>query len=102
MNAGHVTTQQIALGLADVRNSPRDEGTLKAIVVRPTADKRALREVARLSRASGVEGDKWATSCWLKLPDGQPDPRAQVSLMNARILRLISREEDRICLGETT
>jgi hypothetical protein len=93
------TKDQILSGLHHVTDSPTDGGILEFIVVRPSVGARELRARAYLSRESGVDGDRWPTSRWLTLPDGRPDPRVQVSLMNARILRLVSGGVERISLA---
>jgi MOSC domain-containing protein YiiM len=88
------TTDQIVYGLPDVRRSPSDEGKLEFIFIRPAAAERDVRRKVYISPEGGVEGDRWLNSCWLKLPDGRPDPRVQVSLMNVRILKLISGSDE--------
>jgi hypothetical protein len=85
-----LNTAQISFGLPDVMASPNDQGRLEVIVIRPAAAEREHRQQVSISTERGVEGDRWLSSSWLKLPDGRPDPRVQVSLMNARLLRLIS------------
>ncbi len=99
MKVEHLTTEQIEAGLSDVLASPEDRGKLEAIVIRPETDKRELLEAVFLSPDGGVEGDRWAAACWRRLSDGRPDPDVQVSLMNARILRLIARDDQRIGLA---
>ena len=99
MKVEHLTTEQIEAGLSDVLASPEDQGKLEAIVIRPETDQRELLEEVFLSPERGVEGDYWAAASFLRLPDEQPDPRVQVSLMNARILRLIARDDQRIGLA---
>jgi hypothetical protein len=89
-----LTTEQISSGLPDVLASPSDEGQLELIVIRPAAAERELPRRVYISSEGGVEGDRWLSASWLKLPDGRPDPRAQVSLMNARLLRLISGSDE--------
>ena len=79
--------------------SPKNQGELKAIFIRPEVNQREQLTAARLSPEGGVEGDRWATSTTLRLADGTPDPRTQVSLMNVRILQLIANAEDRIALA---
>jgi MOSC domain-containing protein YiiM len=79
--------------------SPRDQGRLEAIVVRPASNERRTLTAARLTPEAGVDGDRWATDSYYKRPDGTPDPRAQVSLMNVRFLRQIAGREDAICLA---
>lgn len=100
MKGAHLTTEQIEAGMPEVLASPQDRGSLEAIVVRPGEDERELRQTARLSPEAGLEGDRWlGSSDGLLLPDGRPDPRAQVSLMNTRILRLIAVDEERMALA---
>jgi MOSC domain-containing protein YiiM len=94
-----VTTAQLAAGMSDVAGSPSDGGTLELIVIRSAVGKRERREQVRVSPENGVDGDRWRTICWLSLPDGSPDPRVQVSLMNARILRLIAGTDERMALA---
>lgn len=94
-----LTTDQIVSGLPQVKDSPADGGKVEFIVVRPSEGVRELRESVYVSSESGVEGDKWKTSRGHDTPDAGPDPRVQVTLMNARILRLISGGEERMPLA---
>ena len=100
METAHLSEEAIEAGLAGVLASPRDGGRLAAIVIRPAEDERQLCQSAWLSPEGGVEGDRWATeSGWLAQPDGRPDRRVQVSIMNARLLRMIAGQEERIKLA---
>lgn len=94
-----LTALELEQGLAEVLVSPRDEGLLQAIFVRPQENERRRLSTAELSPGGGVEGDRWASDHWQKLPDGRSDPQSQVSLMNARLLRLIAGEEDAMSLA---
>lgn len=95
-----LNTDQLKFGMDDVLASPDDEGALEFIVIRPKKGKREFLRKVYLSPEGGVEGDRWRSSPWLKLADGRPDPRVQLSLMNARLLRLISGDEEReMCLA---
>lgn len=95
----HRTAAELEQGLAHVLASPQDTGLVQAIFVRPRENERRSLTTAELSPAGGVAGDRWATGHWQKLPDGRPDPRSQVSLMNSRILKLIAGEEAAMCLA---
>ncbi len=95
----HRTAIELELGLTDVHASPQDVGLLEAIFVRPRQNERVRVTSAELSPAGGVAGDRWALDHWQKLPDGSPDPRSQISLMNARILRLIAGDENAMGLA---
>jgi MOSC domain-containing protein YiiM len=93
------TTDQIAEGMQEVLSSPTDDGELMLIVVRPSDGERKLPVSVYISAEAGVEGDKWRTSSGSDKRDGGPDPRVQVTLMNARILKLISGGEERMPLA---
>ena len=94
-----MNTEQIVGGMSHVTASPADGGRLELIIVRPAEGERVLPESVRVSPEQGVEGDKWRHSRGHDTPDDGPDPRTQVTLMNARILRLISGEEGRMPLA---
>jgi len=95
----HLSALQLEQGLADVLASPRDEGRLEAIVVRPASNERKLLTTAKLTPEGGIEGDRWVNDSFFKLPDGRSDPNNQLSLMNARILRQISMDDEAISLA---
>lgn len=63
-----------------------------AIVLRPAVDQRELVPVAELDVEQGVLGDTWRSRGNRHMPDGAADPRAQVTIMNARFARLIAGE----------
>jgi MOSC domain-containing protein YiiM len=91
----HLSTAELEAGLPEVLTSPQDQGLLQAIVIRPATDQRELRTSAQLSPERGIEGDRWVSDNH----HGEPNPRSQVSLMNARFLRLIAGGEDAITLA---
>ena len=86
MKVEFLTKAQIEEGLPQVLDSPRGEGKLEAIFARPAVDERRSLEEASLSPESGLEGDRWISSGG----DSGPDPRGQLSLMNARFLDLVA------------
>ena len=91
----HLTTEQIETGLSTVRQSPKDHGVLRAIVIRPTVNERVSLKQAELSPEGGIHGDAWANGCWMSLPDGRPHPDVQISITNARFMDLIAQDESR-------
>lgn len=95
----HRSAIELEQGLSEVLESPRDEGRLEAIVIRPASNERRVLQSARLTPEGGVEGDRWVTESYYRLKDGRSDPCCQVSLMNARFLRQIAGSEDAICLA---
>ena len=89
--AKHLTMGELNVGLSDIRQSPKDIGILKAIVIRPRTDERVTLNECEISPELGVHGDNWAQGCWLSLPDGRPHPDVQVAIMNARTIALIAQ-----------
>jgi polynucleotide kinase-phosphatase len=92
---GETTGETDEFGLPQIRQSPTDDGLLKAIVIRPATDERVSLTECEISPELGVHGDNWADGCWMSLPDGRPHPDVQVAIMNARTIALIAREESR-------
>ena len=91
----HLTEQEITDGLAEVLRSPPNHGLLNAIVIRPGHEERRSLQTCRLSPEGGTEGDEWSRGCWLKLPDGSPDPNVQICIMNSRMIDLVAGEKAR-------
>jgi MOSC domain-containing protein YiiM len=91
----HLGLEELRQGLEGIRQSPKDRGVLKAIVIRPETDARVSLPRCELSPDGGVHGDNWAKGCWMSLPDGRPHPDVQVTIMNARSIALIAQEEAR-------
>ncbi|HEX4906642.1 MAG TPA: MOSC domain-containing protein [Acidimicrobiales bacterium] len=73
-------------GLAHIRRSPADVGTLDMIVRRPSVGTREVVEVAELDTVVGLVGDSWATR-------ERVDPEAQLNVMNARMAALLAPDE---------
>lgn len=95
----HRSAVELEQGLADVLQSPADVGRLESIVVRPATNERRTLSTTTLSPEVGVAGDRWSTDSFDHGEGGGPDPRCQVSLMNARFLRQIAVTDDAICLA---
>jgi MOSC domain-containing protein YiiM len=92
MAGAYLTVEGLEAALVEMVASPRDGGRVEMIVVRPSEDKRLVKDSVRLSPEGGVEGDYWAET------EGV-EPGAQVSLMNARLLRLLAGDEGRMALA---
>jgi len=91
----HRTPEQLEAGLGAIRESPRDEGIVDWIVCRPAAGERTVLDAATLDVDGGLVGDSWIARTSRKMPDGQPHPDAQVTLMNARVIALLAGDRDR-------
>ena len=91
----HLSLDQLNDGLSGIRQSPVDNGVLKAIVIRPATNERVSLTECEVSPELGVHGDNWAKGCWMSLPDGRPHPDVQIAIMNARTISLIAEDRDR-------
>ena len=93
INPLHKPIAELEVGLAQLLEAPQDRGNLELIVIRPTKEQRQILDEAWLSPEAGVQGDNWAKGCWKSLPDGRPDPDVQVTIMSARLARLVMGED---------
>ena len=90
----HLSTDELAAGLDDIRSSPADGGTLDLIVRRPAVDQRELLEEGELSLQEGLAGDTWKDRGSRRTDDGGPHPDMQLNLINSRLSRLVAGDED--------
>jgi MOSC domain-containing protein YiiM len=81
--------------LDHIREAPADAGTVELIAVRPVEDQREILTEARLDLHEGVVGDTWRARGSSRMPDGGPNPEAQLTLMNARAAAAIAGERER-------
>ncbi len=95
----HLTTDELAAGLAEVLAAPTDDGTLELIVRRPGVDGREVLEVGGLDVAEGLVGDNWSQRASSRTDDGGPHPDMQLNLINSRLLALISPDPERRALA---
>ena len=84
------TQEELEAGLAVIRRSPVDEGTVELIVRRPGTDQRETVAEGRLTPEDGLGGDDWRARGSRSTPDGAADPERQLTLMNARLIDLLA------------
>jgi hypothetical protein len=82
----HATESELAAALDHIRAAPRDDAPVDMLCFRPGYNRRDMVDRLTLSVARGIPGERWLTSPWLKLPDGRPDPRIQVSILPKRVM----------------
>jgi hypothetical protein len=95
MMSGHATLEELAAGLAGVRSSPKDRGTLRLIVRRPAVAAREVLERGELDVRVGLVGDTWHMRGSSRTDDGSPHPDMQLNVMNTRVIALLARSVDR-------
>ena len=89
----HVSETALFVGLESIKDSPKDQGLLELIVIRPRDMERIVLPECELSASLGAHGDMWADGCWKTLPDGSPHPDVQITLMNSRCIALLAQEK---------
>jgi len=90
----HVTRIELDLALADVLDAPKVGVPVELLCRRPSRNQREYPDHLRLTQEGGIEGDYEMSAPWLKLVDGTPDPRIQVSILPAGILNLMWRDRE--------
>ena len=90
----HLTKAELEAGLNDIRNAPKDCGTVQLIVRRPETDAREVLDEAHLDLENGLVGDNWKTRGSRRTDDGSAHPDMQLNVMNARVIGLIAQEKE--------
>ncbi len=89
-NIRHLNTDELEAGLEEALTSPIDEGIVNLIVCRPDVGQRKVLQSAEFSLEIGLVGDNWSKKPYSKSPDGGPHPEMQVTMINSRVLDLIT------------
>ena len=82
----HLTTSELDRALDEIRQAPRDHGRIELLARRPRLGERDILDEATLDRGDGLLGDRWS------LPDAPRKPTKQLTLMNARVIRVLVPE----------
>jgi hypothetical protein len=91
----HVGLETLEYGLSQLRQSPKEAGTVELIVRRPAEGEREVLDEARLDPREGLVGDSWRVRGSRATADGGAHPDLQLTLMNARAAALMARSRDR-------
>ena len=79
-------SDHLETGLDYIRSAPKDQGTLAMIVARPAEGQREVLLEGVLDTTVGLVGDSWAQRA-------RVDPDAQLNVMSARAIEVVSLEE---------
>ena len=93
------TADELQAGLDEIGRSPVDDGTLELIVRRPDVGEREVLAEGELDVAEGLVGDNWSRRPSSTTADGSPHPDMQLTLINSRLLALISPDPERRALA---
>lgn len=88
------TLEELQNAVPDVLAAPKDASPVLQLCLRPDKGQREFVDEITLTREFGMPGERWATAPWLKLPDGSPDPRIQVSILGSRVMDLVWRDRE--------
>ena len=91
----HLSLAELEKGLDTIRLSPKNEGSLELIVRRPAVDQREVLEEGELNQAEGLAGDSWRKRAKKQVDTGLPNPDSQLTLINARLIALVSQANER-------
>lgn len=89
------TPEDLARALPHVLDAPRDDAPVEILCFRPGFNQRTFPPRLTLTRAGGIPGERWLTRPWMRLPDGAPDPRIQVSILPRRVMDAVWLDRDR-------
>ena len=87
-----VTTAELMAALPHLLAAPKTDAKVHALCLRPDYGEREFPDRIAMTRSGGIPGERWATAPWLKLADGSPDPRIQVSILPLRVMDLVWRD----------
>jgi MOSC domain-containing protein YiiM len=95
MDIKYLTTEELEAGLENIRQSPKDNGTLDMIVRRPQTEKREVLSEGKLDLIDGLQGDNWKARGSAATPDKSAHPEMQINIMNSRVIALLAQEKGR-------
>ena len=75
------------------RAAPIGVGRVEYLMNRPSEGVHVPVDELYLDVETGIRGDRWRDTAWMRLPDGRPDPRVQVSLTNTKVIRAFTGED---------
>jgi hypothetical protein len=89
----YLDSTELERGLEEIRLAPKSQGILRMIVRRPQVEAREVIEEGQLDLSDGLTGDNWAVRGSRSTPDGSANPEMQLNVINARVIDLLTREE---------
>jgi len=94
LNVQYLSMAELEAGMDSIRESPKDQGTLRMIVRRPNVDEREILREGEISLEEGLVGDTWKIRVNKHSPDGLANINAQITIMNARTVALLAQSEE--------
>lgn len=86
------TMDQLISAIAQVKQAPRDQGTVELLVCRPEQGQRKVLQQAELDTDQGLLGDNWFARGHKK---GPANTDMQINIMNVRVIAALSDDKTR-------
>lgn len=84
-----ITRAELDAALPHILAAPKTDAPIDSLCLRPGYGLRRFPDGLRMTVAQGIPGERWQTAPWLRLANGQPDPRIQVSILPKRVMDLV-------------
>lgn len=94
------TAEDLHRALPHVLAAPKDDAPIHTLCFRPGFGKRDFRDRLTLTADQGIPGERWMKHPWMKLEDGSPDPRIQVSILGIRVMQAVMTEPGMLHPGD--
>ena len=91
-----ITAAALTAALPHVLAAPKTDALIAMLCFRPGFNQRTFPDRLTMTRVGGIPGERWLTAPWLRLPDGAPDPRIQVSLLPTRVMDLVWHDREAV------
>lgn len=88
----HATIAECDDALDHILAAPKSRATICHLCFRPDYGLRTFPDTLAMTVDHGIIGERWTTKPWLTLPNGEPDPRIQVSILSQRVMDLCWRD----------
>ncbi|MFT4716440.1 MAG: hypothetical protein ACI861_001972 [Paracoccaceae bacterium] len=88
-NPSFPSMADLQAAVPDILAAPKDAALVQMLCFRHDYGQRDFVNQIELTPESGILGERWGKAPWLKLEDGTPDPRIQVSILGRRVLDLV-------------
>jgi len=91
----HLNKAELEAGLDQIKQSPKNNGTLHLIVRRPEENAREVLETGTLSTTDGLVGDMWKRRKSRRTKDGSAHPDMQLNIINSRLIEHVAQDPNR-------
>ncbi len=93
------TWDELNGALDHIAAAPKDNAPIDILCFRPSFGERDFRDEISVTPEAGIEGERFLKTPWMRLEDGSPDPRIQISILPKRVFDLVVG--DRLHPGDT-